>query len=39
MIMKVMFWKEVKCVRIGEQARDKIVMNRNGQIHCGKVRW
>ena len=29
---KKMFWKEVKRVRKGEQARDEMVMDVNGQI-------
>ena len=29
---KKMFWKEVKRVRIGEQAREEMVKDANGQI-------
>ena len=30
--IKKMFWKEVKLVRKGEQARDELVKDVNGQI-------
>ena len=40
---KKMFWKEVKCVRKGEQARDKLVKDVNGEMLCDGVdvrrRW
>ena len=35
---KKMFWKEVKRVRKGEQARDVMVKDVNGQILCDGVR-
>ena len=38
-----MFWKEVKRVRKGEQARDEMIKDVNGQILCNGVevrkRW
>ena len=40
---KKMFWKEVKLVRKGEQAREEIVKDVNGQILCNGIevrrRW
>ena len=43
MCNKKMFWKEVKCMRNGEQARDEMVKDVNGQIlHDGvevRRRW
>ena len=34
---KKMFWKEVKLVRKGEQAREEIVKDVNGQILCDGI--